>query len=390
MQDKDLRIYLDHNASTPCDPEIANVFQEVNSKNFGNPHSSEHAWGWDSEKIIDDAKSEIASFIDALPDEIVFTSGASEANNFAIIGTATTARLKKITKNKIIVSAIEHKCVLNSAYHLRDLFGFEIIIAPVNNLGTIDLNFLNKEIDNNTLLVSVMAVNNEIGTYQPLSDIGQLCCKHGAVFHVDAAQAAYYPIDVVRDNIDLLSLSGHKLYAPKGVGVLYINQDITVRPTPIIHGGGQQGGFRSGTLSPALSASMAKAVSLITSNKEAEIAKLLLFKKLFLKELTKQGISFKINGDINNRHPGNLNIEFHNINARTLIMRLQPRIALSTGSACNSGEIENSYVLKALGLSDKQIESSVRIAFGRFNTEDEVISAAEQIYNEIKAMLKLV
>ena len=253
--------------------------------------------------------------------------------------------------------AIEHKCIFSAVQHLHDLFGFEISVVPVNNLGVVDLEFLEKEIDDNTLLVSVMVANNEIGTYQPLFEIGKLCKRYNTIFHVDAAQSAYLLIDVVESNIDLLSLSGHKMYAPKGIGVLYINRDISLKPIPIIHGGGQQGGFRSGTLSPALSAFMAKAISIMMEDRENEIDKLLLLKEIFLNELKNEGISFKVNG------------------------------ALSTGSACNSGNIETSYVLKAIGLSDGQIENSVRISFGRFNTKEEIVYVANQISEESKSML---
>ncbi len=390
MLSNDLRIYLDYNSSTPCDPEISDIFQHVNSYIYGNPHASEHAWGWDAEEIIEVAKADVASFINALPDEIIFTSGASEANNLAIIGTAIAAKLKKDPKNKIIVSAIEHKCVLNAAYHLRDLFGFEIAVIPVHKSGIISLKTLEEEIDRNTLLVSIMAVNNEIGTCQPLIDIGRLCKKHNTIFHVDAAQAAYLDIDVIHNNIDLLSLSGHKIYAPKGIGALYISQDVRIKPSPIIHGGGQQNGFRSGTLSPALTASIAKAVCLVMENKDSEISRLLKLRDTFLHELMNLKVSFQINGDFKKRHPGNLNVQFHGVDVKALIMRLQPRIAVSTGSACNSGEIRDSYVLKAIGLTGKQIESSLRIAFGRFTTEKEVLEAAVQISNEINVMMSLV
>ena len=388
MPDKTFKIYLDNNASTPCDPEILDIFQRVSKEIIGNPHSSEHAYGWEAEKVIGESKEKIASFINALADEIIFTSGASEANNLAIIGIATAAKVKGRNRNKIIISAIEHKCIFSAVQYLYDLFGFEIVVVPVNNLGVIDLDFLEKEIDDNTLLVSVIAANNEIGTYQPLFEIGELCKRYNTIFHVDAAQSAYLPIDVVESNIDLLSLSGHKMYAPKGIGVLYINQDISLKPMPIIHGGGQQGGFRSGTLSPALSASMAKAVDIITKNRESEAVKFLSLKNMFLNELKNEGISFKVNGNEANRHPGNLNIQFTGVDARTLILRLQPSIAMSTGSACNSGNIENSYVLRAIGLSDEQIESSVRVSFGRFNTEKDVAFAANQISKEIKIMLE--
>jgi len=386
MQSSPLKVYLDYNASTPCDPEVFDIFQGVSREFYGNPHASEHAWGWEAEEVIEAAKEDVALCINALPDEIIFTSGASEANNLAIIGVGTAAQLSESTKNKIIVSAIEHKCVLQAARHLRDLFGFEVAVIPVSKYGVVNLNVLKEEVDENTLLVSIMAVNNEIGTYQPLNEIGRICKKNNAIFHVDAAQAGYLDIDVIRDNIDLLSLSGHKVYAPKGVGVLYLNQDVLLKPCPLIHGGGQQGGFRSGTVSPALASAMAKAIFLAKESRSIETLRLEHLKGLFLKELLSLNLSFQINGSIEKRHPGNLNIQLHGVDAQALILRLQPRIALSTGSACNSVEIKPSYVLKAIGMTSEQINNSIRLSFGRFTTEEDLMGAAEQIAREIRAM----
>lgn len=380
-------MYLDNNASTPCDPEIIDIFQSISlDLSVSNPHSTEHKYGWNAEEIIIQSQNTIADFINALPEEIIFTSGATESNNMAIIGSAMSARIKSINKNKIIVSAIEHKCILNSAQHVKNLFGFEIVEISVNDAGIVSLDELEKEIDDQTLIVSIMAVNNEIGTVQPIKKIGELCRKNKCIFHVDAAQAGYFNLDVISNNIDMLSLSGHKLYAPKGIGALYVSDGLIPKLTPIIHGGGQQGGIRAGTLSPALCASMAKAMNIISETKEVEFQKLKSIRNLFLRTLEKENISHSINGCMNDRHPGNLNIQLHDIDASALILRLQPNLAISTGSACNSGVIESSYVLKAIGLNDSQIESSIRIGFGRFNTIAEAEEAGKLIANEIMQM----
>ncbi|MBP6862205.1 MAG: cysteine desulfurase [Neisseriaceae bacterium] len=381
-------MYLDNHASTPTDSKIIDLFQSI-TKNplISNPHSSEHQYGWQAEAIVAEALDSISLYLNCLPDELVVTSGATEANNLAIIGMAMSARLKNNSRNKIIVSAIEHKCVLNAAQHVHELFGFEIIEAPMTPGGLISMTSLASLVDEETLLVSCMAVNNEIGTVQPIAEIGHLCRTVGATFHVDAAQAAYTDIDVVEQNVDLLSLSGHKVYAHKGVGILYINSDMLLKPTPIIHGGGQQGGMRSGTLSPALCASMAKGLELIDEYKAEEINHLQSLRTLFLVTLDKAQVRYTINGSMSQRHPGNLNLQLHGVDASTLIMRLQPRLAISTGSACNSGVIQGSYVLKALGLTAEEISQSIRLGFGRFNTEDEAVSAANMIVDEINHII---
>ncbi len=381
-------MYLDNHASTPCAPKIIELFQSISSNlSIGNPHSTEHRYGWDADKIITQAQTDIADFINALPEEIIFTSGATESNNLAIIGSSLSAHLKKSTRNKIVVSAIEHKCVLNAAQHAKDTLNLEIAELPVNHHGIIDLQILENLLDTETLIVSVMAVNNEIGTVQPLQKIGALCKKYGCIFHVDAAQGIYSNLDVVENHIDMLSLSGHKIYAPKGIGLLYINQDMQMQPTPIIHGGEQQYGMRAGTLSPALCACMAKAIKIISDCKNDEIANLQEMCAIFLATLKTNNVSFAINGSMEYRHPGNLNLQLHGIDAGVLITRLQPHLAISTGSACNAGVIKNSYVLNAIGLDSEAIESSVRIGFGRYNTKSEVVNSATMIADEMGVML---
>jgi len=382
-------MYFDNNASTALDPEIFDIFQSISNKTkVSNPHSMEHAYGWGAAEIIEESKEIIAQFINCLPEEVYFTSGATESNNWAIIGASLAAKKAGNKRNEIIVSAVEHKCVLNAAHYLSDFHGFIVKEAPVNENGILDLQGLEKMLEDTTLIVSVMAANNEIGTEQPLSRIGQLCRHAGAIFHVDGAQGAYSNIDVIEKNIDMLSLSGHKIYAPKGIGVLFISEDLKPKPVPLMHGGSQQNGLRAGTLSPALCRSMAKAFELLERNISSEIDHLKSLRARFLDLLKENGINYSINGDMKHRHPGNLNVQFKNIDANMLITRLQPNIAISTGSACNAGVIQSSYVLTAIGLTQKEIDSSVRIGFGRFNTKEEVSEAVAYIAKTIKDMTK--
>lgn len=363
--------YLDNHASTMCDPRIVDFYQKLMlDSSFANPHSSEHAWGWKAEEIVSNASDIISSHFNALPDEVIFTSGATEANNLAIMGLAQTNHFEKHGRKKIIVSAIEHKCVLNASLYAAKLYDLDLVICPINTDGIVDLSFLKDNIDSNTLLVSVMAVNNEIGTVQPLQEIGALTKQFEVPFHVDAAQAAYEEIDMVKLGIDLLSASGHKIYAPKGIGCLIISSDAPISVSPILHGGGQQNGLRAGTLSPELCASFAKAYEILVSEGEEEAFNLKLQRDSFLKELDRLGVNYVVNGDLNKRHPGNLNLSFKDTEASVLINNLQPKMAVSTGSACNSGVIETSYVLEALGYDDNRISSSVRFGFGRFNLHE--------------------
>ena len=261
-------IYLDYQASTPLDNRVLEEMLPYMTTEFGNPHSSEQAFGWKANNAVENAKESISSYIDALSDEIIFTSGATEANNLAIVGIGYAA-LEKSERRTILVSSIEHKCVLGAARFL-ERFGFNVKKIPILTDGKIDLNAFTQLLNDDVLLVSVMATNNEIGVNQDLSVIGNLCKQHGAVFHVDAAQGGYANINVIDNNIDLMSLSAHKIYGPKGIGVLYINQSLDIKPLPIIHGGGQQDGYRSGTLPVYLAVGMAKAINLMSELKDEE------------------------------------------------------------------------------------------------------------------------
>ena len=378
------RIYLDYQASTPLDARVLDKMLPFMTTEFGNPHSSEHSYGWNANNAIENAKAMVAEYINALEDEIIFTSGATEANNLAIIGTGYTA-IEKSKRKTILVSAIEHKCVLGAARFL-ERFGFSIEKIPVKKDGIIDLDAFNKLLTDDVLLVSTMATNNEIGVNQPLQDIGILCKEKGAIFHVDAAQGAYANIDVVENNIDMMSLSGHKVYGPKGIGALYINQNSTLKPTPLIRGGGQQNGYRSGTMPTFLVIGMGEAFNLMKDLKKVEAQYIIDLRAKLLNGLKANLPNIKINGTMDNRHPGNLNIMLAECDARNIILSLQPKIAFSTGSACTSGIQEPSHVLKAIGLSTNDAEHSFRITVGRFTDDDDILHAIELIsskYNEL-------
>lgn len=376
---------MDYQSSTPLDERVYQKMLPFLTENFGNPHSTEHVYGWEANKAIERARTYIASFIDSFEEEIIFTSGATESNNLAIIGTAYAA-LDKLKRRTILVSAIEHKCVLGAARFLQKL-GFKIEKIPVLSNGKINLEKFTDLLTPDVLLVSVMASNNEIGVNQPLQDIGLLCRENGSLFHVDAAQGIYTNINVIENNIDLLSLSAHKIYGPKGIGALFISQDSIIKPYPIIHGGGQQNGFRSGTLAPALVIGIGEAFNLLTSIKTEEIIKIRNLRDSLLKGLKEKIAPIIVNGDLEDRHPGNLNLTIPNVNAQQLILSLQPHLAFSTGSACTSGIPEPSHVLKAIGLTTEAAENSFRITVGRFSLFEEIERAIELITDKTNSIL---
>lgn len=375
-------IYLDYQASTPLSRKALEAMIQAEEHGFANPHSSEHALGWKAATIIEDAASEIADFIGALESEIIFVSGATEANNLAIIGVGLAAR-KQSSRKKIIVSESEHKCVLGAALFLAENFGYEVVKAKVRSDGRVDVENLKKLIDSDTLLVSIMAANNEIGTYQPINEISKLCRESGAIFHVDAAQALYKKIDVVEDGIDLLSLSSHKMYGPKGIGALFINQLIEIEPSALFQGGGQQHGYRSGTIPTNLTAGFAAAIKELKENRDDEEESLLQHRNYMWERLQVSIPHCQINGSLEDRHPGNLNITFSDVDAKWLVGNLQPDIAISTGSACTSGIPEPSHVLRAIGLDTKNAESAVRISIGRHTTKEEIEYAINRIIDAV-------
>lgn len=378
-------IYLDYQATTPMDPRVLEKMLPFFTEKFGNPHSRSHAFGWEAEAATDIAREQVAALIGATEKEIIFTSGATESNNIAIKG---VAHFYKDKKNHIITPVTEHKCVLDSCRHLEQE-GFEVTYLPVQKNGLIDLNELKAAIKENTLMVSIMAVNNEIGVIQPLAEIGKICREKGVFFHTDAAQAfGKIPLDVEAMNIDLMSISGHKIYGPKGIGALYVRRRPRVRLEALFSGGGQERGFRSGTLSPALVAGLGEAARIAKEEmgKDAEHVR-----KLFDKFMTELHDGIKdvyLNGDREQRWPGNVNLSFAYVEGESMIMAIKD-LAVSSGSACTSASLEPSYVLRSLGVNEELAHTSIRFGFGRFTTEAEVDYAIQLIKNCIDKLREM-
>jgi len=352
-------IYLDNQSSTRLDPRVLEAMLPYFTEQFGNPHSTSHAYGRIAADAIEEARHEVAALINADPRELIFTSGATEANNLAIKGAAHFARAHPqsgTSRDHIVTLVTEHKCVLESCLQL-EREGFRVIFLPVEPNGLVSLAALEAALSESTLLVSVMAAHNEIGVIQPLAEIGALCRAKGTLFHSDAAQAfGKIPLDVEAMKIDLLSISGHKIYGPKGVGALYVRRRPRVRLLPLIDGGGQERGLRSGTLPTPLCVGIGRAAT----------------------DLARRVPGLRLNGDAEHRLSGSLNFGFPGMAALELIEAC-PGIAISTGSACTSASVEPSYVLRALGLSEVEANGGVRIGLGRFTTAAEVDFAIDAL-----------
>ncbi|KRX03007.1 Pyridoxal phosphate-dependent transferase [Pseudocohnilembus persalinus] len=347
---------------------------------FGNPHSKTHEYGWKTEEAVEEARKHIADLISADPREIIFTSGATESNNASLKG------LAKFYKNKkhIITTQVEHKCILDTCRYLENYEGYKITYLPINSKGLIDLKQLEEAITPDTLCASILYVNNEIGVMQDIEKIGQICKKNKIFFHSDCAQAlGKVPIDVHKMNIDLMSMSGHKIYGPKGIGALYVRRKPKVRLIPIINGGGQERGLRSGTLSPALCVGFGEACRVASEEMENDHAHITKLYNKLLGKLQESVPEIYINGDENQRYHGNLNISFAYVEGESLQMAVKD-LALSSGSACTSASLEPSYVLRALGVEEELAHTSLRIGIGRFTTEEEIDKAAELIINSVK------
>lgn len=378
-------IYLDYQATTPTDPRVVEAMKPYFSEIYGNPHSRNHVHGWQAEEAVEKARNQVAEIINANPKEVIFTSGATESNNIAIKG---VAHFYKDKKNHIITCVTEHKCVLESCRHLQQE-GLEVTYLPVKENGIIDLKVLEKAIKPSTLLVSIMAVHNEIGVIQPISEIGALCRQKGVFFHSDCAQSVgKIPMDVEAMNIDLMSISGHKLYGPKGIGALYVRRRPRVRITPLMSGGGQERGMRSGTLPTPLCVGLGEACRLAETEMKAEGERLGKLKDRLMKRFDGELDEVYLNGDDKNRIPGNLNLSFAYVEGESLMMGIKG-LSLSSGSACTSASLEPSYVLKALGVVEELAHTSLRIGFGRFTTEQEVDQAATEIIATVKKLREL-
>ena len=374
-------IYLDNQSSTRLDPRVLEAMLPYFTEQFGNPHSTSHAYGRIAAEAIEQARSDIAALINADPRELIFTSGATESNNLAIKGAAHFARLHPRTgqpRDHIVTLATEHKCVLESCAQL-EREGFHITYLPVEPDGLVSLDGLAAALSERTVLVSVMAAHNEIGVIQPLAEIGAVCRSKGALFHSDAAQAfGKIPLDVEAMQIDLLSISGHKVYGPKGVGVLYVRRRPRVRLLPLIDGGGQERGLRSGTLPTPLCVGIGRAAAIAAAEMTDEAARLRQLRDRLQTGLARRVPGLRLNGDAERRLPGSLNFCFPGI-AATKLIEACPGIAVSTGSACTSASVEPSYVLRALGLSEADANSGIRIGLGRFTTSAEVDFAIDAL-----------
>ena len=375
-------VYLDYQATTPMDPRVLDAMMPYFIEKFGNPHSRNHHHGWEAEQAVEKARQQVAELIGADEREIVFTSGATESNNLAIAG---VARFYKDRKNHIVTVATEHKCVLDTCRHLEQE-GFEITYLPVQQNGLVDLEALKQAITPKTVLVSVMAVNNEIGVIQPLAEIGKICREKGAFFHTDAAQAfGKIPLDVNAMNIDLMSISGHKIYGPKGIGALFVRRKPRVRMIALIHGGGQERGFRSGTLPTPLCVGLGEAAAIAKREMGEETKKLTKLRDRFYDSVSKRLPEVYLNGDLKSRIPGNLNLSFAYVEGEGLMMGIKD-LSVSSGSACTSASLEPSYVLRALGVTEDLAHTSLRIGFGRFTSEDEVDYAADRIVEAVQKL----
>jgi cysteine desulfurase len=380
-------IYLDNQSTTRLDPRVLEAMLPYFTEEFGNPHSTSHTYGRNAAAAIETARAEVATLIQADPREIVFTSGATESNNLALKGAAHFARAHPtgVARDHIVTLVTEHKCVLESCNQLQSE-GFAVTFLPVEPNGLISPAALAAAMTERTLLVSVMAAHNEIGVIQPLSEIGALCRSRGVLFHTDAAQAfGKIPLDVRALQIDLMSISGHKIYGPKGVGALYIRRRPRVRLVPLIDGGGQERGLRSGTLPTPLCVGLGRAAALAGAEMTEEAERLRQLRERLRRSLARRVPGFAVNGDLEQRLPGNLNFSFPGIEALSLIEAC-PSLAVSTGSACTSASVEPSYVLRALGLSEAEANSGIRVGLGRFTTAAEVDFAADALVDATRRL----
>ncbi len=379
-------IYLDYSATTPCDPRVVQRMLPFFTETFGNSASRSHAFGWTAEAAVEEARSQVAQLIGAHSKEILWTSGSTEANNLAIKGTATMYREKG---NHLITAVTEHKAVLDPMKFLETQ-GYEVTWLPVDGKGHVNLDQLAAAITDKTILVSLMAANNEVGTLHPLATIGSLCKQKGTLFHTDATQAAgKIPLDVLAQHVDLLSLSAHKMYGPKGVGCLYVRRkNPRVRLTSQMDGGGHERGMRSGTLNVTGIVGMGEAARICREEMAGEMTRVAALRDRLERTLLRALPDAVQNGDPACRLPHLANVSFPYVEGESLIMGIK-ELAVSSGSACTSASLEPSYVLKSLGLGDELAHSSIRFSLGRFTTEAEVDFAAERVITEVKRLREM-
>jgi cysteine desulfurase len=381
-----LPIYMDNHATTPVDPRVLEEMLPYFTGKFGNAASRNHSFGWAGEEAVETARERIAKLIGATTKEIVFTSGATESDNLAIKGVAEMYREKG---NHIITAVTEHKAVLDTCKRLEK-YGYRVTYLPVQKDGLVDLDDLKRAIDDKTILVTIMAANNEIGVLQPIAEIGKLCHEKGVIFHTDATQAVgKVPIDVAKQNLDLVSISAHKMYGPKGVGALYVRRKSPrVQLSPIIDGGGHERGMRSGTLNVPGIAGLGKACAICDEEMPQESRRLAGLRDSLRGKIMNGLDEVYINGTMEHRLPQNLNISFAYVEGESLLMGIND-IAVSSGSACTSATLEPSYVLKALGTGDDLAHSSIRFGLGRFNTDAEVDYVADRVIETVSRLREL-
>jgi cysteine desulfurase len=381
-----LPIYMDNHATTPVDPRVLEAMLPYFTDRFGNSASRNHEFGWTAEEAVENARAQIAKLINASPKEIIFTSGATESDNLALKGAAEMYREKG---NHIITQVTEHKAILDTCKRLEK-YGYEVTYLPVQKDGRINLDELRKAITPKTIIISIMYANNEIGVIQPVAEIGKIAKEKGILFHSDGVQAlGKIPVDVQADNIDLLSMSGHKLYGPKGVGALYVRRrNPRVQLSAMIDGGGHERGMRSGTLNVPGIVGMGKACEVCMNEMASESAKMLALRNRLQKGLESKLDEIYINGSMEHRLPNNLNMSFAFVEGESLLMGIND-IAVSSGSACTSATLEPSYVLKALGVGEDLAHTSIRFGLGRFNTEEEVDYVVNRMYEVVSRLREL-
>src|SRR5438876_2150793 len=381
-----LPIYMDNHATTPMDPRVLEEMLPFFMEKFGNAASRNHSFGWAGEEGVETARERVAKLVGATTKEIIFTSGATESDNLAIKG---VAEMYKQKGNHIITAVTEHKAVLDTCKRLEK-YGYRVTYLPVQKDGLIDLEELKRAMDDKTILVTIMAANNEIGVVQPIAEIGKLCHERGVIFHTDATQAVgKVPIDVIKQNIDLMSISAHKMYGPKGVGALYVRRkNPRVQISPIIDGGGHERGMRSGTLNVPGIAGLGKACALCYEEMPQESVRMSGMRDRLRDRIMSTLDEVYINGSMEHRLLQNLNISFSFVEGESLLMGIND-VAVSSGSACTSATLEPSYVLKALGTGDDLAHSSIRFVLGRFNTEAEVDYVADRVVETVQRLREL-
>jgi cysteine desulfurase len=381
-----LPIYMDNHATTPVDSRVLEEMLPYFKETFGNAASRNHSFGWAAEEAVEQARERIAKLIGASAKEIIFTSGATESDNLAIKG---VAEMYKEKGNHIITVVTEHKAVLDTCKRLEK-YGYRVTYLPVQKDGLIGLEDFGRALDDKTILVTIMAANNESGVLQPIAEIGKICREHGVLFHTDAAQAiGRVPLDVNRQSIDLAAISGHKVYGPKGVGALYVRRkDPRVQISAIIDGGGHERGMRSGTLNVPGIVGLGKACALAAEEMASEAPRLAKLRNRLRDKIMDRLDDVSINGSMEHRLPGNLNLSFAHVDGESLLMGIDD-VAVSSGSACTSAALEPSYVLKALGTNDDLAHSSIRFGIGRFNTDAEIEYVADRVVETVMRLREL-